>query len=602
MNTHPKSRTERLSRRPHLHPKWHPSDHVVDETAGVVDRSGVVPGLQKIMDATPGTSRALPNVRFALTVFMLNAIRQHHRGHIKLIAEVGASLTRRQRKRLKFEDWDDYLGYQWFWRFFDWLGDVLAEGPEVEIHGRTCRLTGDVFLNAILAATHSPEMSNVQTAVIDGTAIETWAVLHSAKGHVVTPDEDGVDKDDDRRPAHMRSRRPKRQPPVPFAIGPDGREQWTKDHTAMGAWRTSTSKNKGREYIGYELHLAVAASGIRSTNGIDKVTFTEPVPSLILSAVLVPGSTHKGESAAELLKVAKTVSPKLNEVIADPGYTRAKEDRFFNLVRPLGLDVTFEPTTYQRGVETVTASALSFDGGLFSPHLPRHLYGVGGRGTVPFPLPEWKATEEECLVREAPYNERALFAMRRFTKPDSDGMTRFVCPFCGKRLRSRQVPKSMRLEKTVPRVELDHELERCCPTMSGIITVNAVDSVLWQRIPFGTTAWRKSYGRREIVESVNAALKGGFTDLEHGYVRVFTLTKIQIMLAFTLAGFNLDRYASFVRRCEREEAQARRRAKRRKGAWHPKPTLASFVIAVRRRAVSGFHRLSPRARAGGAFG
>ena len=37
-----------------------------------------------------------------------------------------------------------------------------------------------------------------------------------------------------------------------------------------------------------------------------------------------------------------------------------------------------------------------------------------------------------------------------------------------------------------------------------------------QRIPFGTTAWRISMGRRQVVESVNAALKGAFVDLGRG--------------------------------------------------------------------------------------
>jgi hypothetical protein len=34
----------------------------------------------------------------------------------------------------------------------------------------------------------------------------------------------------------------------------------------------------------------------------------------------------------------------------------------------------------------------------------------------------------------------------------------------------------------------------------------------WQRVTHCTTAWRISMGRRQVVESVNAALKGVFTD------------------------------------------------------------------------------------------
>ena len=44
-----------------------------------------------------------------------------------------------------------------------------------------------------------------------------------------------------------------------------------------------------------------------------------------------------------------------------------------------------------------------------------------------------------------------------------------------------------------------------------------------------------------MVESVNAALKGAFTDLGRGFMRVMGVTKMTVMLGFTLASFNLDR-------------------------------------------------------------
>ena len=67
----------------------------------------------------------------------------------------------------------------------------------------------------------------------------------------------------------------------------------------------------------------------------------------------------------------------------------------------------------------------------------------------------------------------------------------------------------------------------------------------WQRIPFGTTAWRLSMGRRQVVESANAALKGTFADFNRGFFRVFGQTKMTILLGFTIAGCNLDRVPSY---------------------------------------------------------
>jgi hypothetical protein len=101
----------------------------------------------------------------------------------------------------------------------------------------------------------------------------------------------------------------------------------------------------------------------------------------------------------------------------------------------------------------------------------------------------------------------------------------------------------------------------------------AVDMAWWQRIIFGTTAWRISMGRRQVVESVNAALKGVFTDLGRGFLRVMGVTKMTVLLGFTRAAFNLDRIRSS--RAEHAldengqpvEKPSRTRAKRRVGTW-----------------------------------
>jgi hypothetical protein len=77
-----------------------------------------------------------------------------------------------------------------------------------------------------------------------------------------------------------------------------------------------------------------------------------------------------------------------------------------------------------------------------------------------------------------------------------------------------------------------------------------------QRIPFGTTAWRLSMGRRQVVESVNAALKGTFADLARGFMRVMGQTKMTVMLGFTIAGYNQDRIRSY-RAKKRAEAEGK---------------------------------------------
>ena len=103
-------------------------------------------------------------------------------------------------------------------------------------------------------------------------------------------------------------------------------------------------------------------------------------------------------------------------------------------------------------------------------------------------------------------------------------------------------PKTMRRPKTVPLVPVVEGCDKCC---AGTLTVMPVELAWWQQIPFGTTAWRLSMGRRQVVESANAALKGAFADLSREFFRVFGQTKMTILLGFTVAGYNLDRIRSY---------------------------------------------------------
>jgi hypothetical protein len=81
----------------------------------------------------------------------------------------------------------------------------------------------------------------------------------------------------------------------------------------------------------------------------------------------------------------------------------------------------------------------------------------------------------------------------------------------------------------VPPVPVGEGWDKCC---HGILTAQAAEMAWWQRITYGTTAWRISMGRRQVVQSVNAALKGVFADLGRGFMRVMGVT-------------NNDRHAGF---------------------------------------------------------
>jgi hypothetical protein len=65
-------------------------------------------------------------------------------------------------------------------------------------------------------------------------------------------------------------------------------------------------------------------------------------------------------------------------------------------------------------------------------------------------------------------------------------------------------------------------------------------------------------------------LKGGFVNIAHKFMRVFGLTKMRILLAAMIVGYNLWRIGAFLTRKAKEQAEAekpRPRRKRKKGTW-----------------------------------
>src|SRR5579871_2677295 len=221
-----------------------------------------------------------------------------------------------------------------------------------------------------------------------------------------------------------------------------------------------------------------------------------------------------------------------------------------------GIHQTMQLVTHQRGVRPFSGDALLLDGQLYSSLLPDELRAL--------PVPPRGSSEAEKLTYEEKYNLRARWRMVRHAGPDADGATRWRCPFCAGMLRARAFPKTMRRPKTVPLVPVDEGCDRCC---SGILTAMPAELPWWQRIPFGTTAWRLSMGRRQVVESANAALKGTFADLARGFFRVFGQTKMTVLLGFTIAGYNLDRIRSFRAKQRALQGAKPQQPRRRRGTW-----------------------------------
>ena len=79
------------------------------------------------------------------------------------------------------------------------------------------------------------------------------------------------------------------------------------------------------------------------------------------------------------------------------------------------------------------------------------------------------------------FNQRSTWRLVLHTAADSDGFTRWKCPFCAGLLRSRKFPKTMRRSRSGPSVDVSEQTTECC---SGSLSAPPVEPPLTRGIPF----------------------------------------------------------------------------------------------------------------------
>jgi hypothetical protein len=460
-------------------------------------------------------------------------------------------MTDDQRDGLGFTRHDPEQTYDRLDRLFTRLAGVLDAG--------LAGMTPKWFANRLALAAIPEELRTSASVAVDGTDVETWGALH---GEATTVALDGEATETQLREERSTPGRAKRRAKV-LGVGADGRKIYTADTDARAGHRSATNGRAAGPYIGYELHLAVQTRDVRWTNYTDKTTLSGEVAGVVTCFSLDPAGTHRGRAIVDDLIAAKHAGVAIDDVVWDPGYSLCAPGTTHHKLAEAGIHQTFQVVTHQRGSRPFSGDALLIDGQLYSSLLPEDLRDLA--------VPPRGASEADKLGYEAKFNRRARWRMVRHAAPDADGATRWRCPFCAGMLRARAFPKTMRAAKNVPLVPLEADERTCC---GGIFTAMPVELPLWQRLPFGTTAWRLSMGRRQVVESANAALKGAFADLSRGFVRVFGVTKITAMLGFTIAGYNLDRIRSFRAKQRAEKEEVKPRSKRRSGTWRELVTCA----------------------------
>ena len=120
---------------------------------------------------------------------------------------------------------------------------------------------------------------------------------------------------------------------------------------------------------------------------------------------------------------------------------------------------------------------------------------------------------------------------------------------------------------------LSIEDEHCCLGLASV-SLALLDS--FQRIPYGTLAWKQSYGRRNIIEKSNAMLKdkGG---LDAGWCRSFGLAAHTIGTLALAIAHNLKQTL----RVERTQTQKPGRPARPKSIQPTRRKLPTDTLSPR---------------------
>jgi hypothetical protein len=512
-----------------------PRTKEIDQAMGLVKTAGFAEKMERHLDRRIDARQAL-SVR---GLEVAKALRGFEQGHSMLLIDICRIINTFDKTTLNLvgmPNWKPVGGYDRVERLTGLMAEALDDGfddvdPDT---GEITHIDLQWFIDAVTRAAVPPDLVAGCAIAVDGTDMPTWGALHGAEETVELDGEAALPVQLDGVEATTTTKKAKaktivRKTAKVFGIGDDGRKIYTKDTDARAGHRSATNQREAGPYVGRELHLGAAVPAMKWTNGTTNTTLGRTVPQVILTANVVPAGTHRGKATVASLLDAKQQGF-CEEVLGDPGYSLVRQETFHLPLRTNDIPFVLRPASHQRTRPDAAATlgdAFVLDGQLFSKHTPEELRHL--------PVPARGTSGEDKKKYEKDFERRAAFAYVRHKKPNQDGITRWKCPFCAGKLRSRQLPHTMRNARKTPLIELPENSTRCC---DGIISVGADQLPLMQETIFGTAAWSKSYGRRNIVESVNAALKGGFTTIERGYTRSLKTARIILGLAHTLAGYN----------------------------------------------------------------
>lgn len=563
-STAPATRPRRIRRPVDVTHKRQPTTDEFEWACSVIDSLGE--DFVAALTAAVGEGRGRPGsvpTRGVLAACLLLVAEPGHQFELTDVAAQLVACSPDQLTALGMAPLPVNRAYARVWHKCNAVIAALAEGFSFRTsEDQVVRVDLPRFVEALAAASQDPTLPRSRARAVDGTDWETCGRWLSTKGveyDGATPPDTDADPDEHRTMVERARRRARR---AAFETGPDGRPIYTRDYDGRAGHRSANSEHKAGMYIGYEVHPITQVRDIAWYGKPDELQLGPDVPAYVTNVILTPAGAHRTDAVVPALIAERATQDEpqlgLRDVSWDRGYSINADGRTHAPLRVNGIEPVIDLSTQQRTHQPVSEDVLWLDGHPFSVHTPQRLRSL--------PRPERNASTEARTELEALYNERARWRYSVHGRPDADGYLRMRCPFCTGRLASRQLHNGPRAARTAPLVELPTGVTRCC---TGIVRIPPEHLRLMQalHIPFGTTAHRIAYGRRNLAETTNSLMKGQYVNLDRKYTKLMGLAKRTFALAFLVAGLNRYIGRSWKEQraaAERELLAARHTRKRRR--------------------------------------